>query len=114
MPKAPRRFRILLDGRDTSATHPINFRRDLPALRLPLARGRLTPREIEVLTLLAQGNAYARIAYALSMSEDTAKFHIRKARRKLGAKTRAQAVAIALIRGFVRPYKEISHLPLPF
>jgi DNA-binding NarL/FixJ family response regulator len=63
---------------------------------------RLTPREIQVLTLVAQGNAYAHIAHQLSISEDTAKVHIEKARWKLGAKNRTHAAVIAVMKGILK------------
>jgi DNA-binding CsgD family transcriptional regulator len=59
----------------------------------------LTPREVEVMTLLALGRTGTQIAEQLVLSPDTVRNHTRNARDKLGAKTRAQAVALALWRG---------------
>jgi DNA-binding NarL/FixJ family response regulator len=56
----------------------------------------LTPRELEVLRLVAQGLANKRIAQALGISEHTAKFHVGSILGKLDATTRAEAVAIGL------------------
>jgi two-component system, NarL family, response regulator YdfI len=56
----------------------------------------LTPRETEVLRLLAEGFANREIAIRLEISEHTIKFHIRSILGKLGAATRAEAVT----RGF--------------
>lgn len=56
-------------------------------------RARLTPREREVLRLLGTSNK--EIAAALGISERTVKFHVTSIFNKLGAETRAQAVAIA-------------------
>jgi NarL family two-component system response regulator YdfI len=56
----------------------------------------LTPRETEVLRLLAEGFANREIAFRLDISEHTIKFHIRSILGKLGAATRAEAVT----RGF--------------
>ncbi|HYC60443.1 MAG TPA: response regulator transcription factor [Thermoanaerobaculia bacterium] len=57
------------------------------------ARTRLTDREREVLRLL--GNTNKEIAAALKISERTVKFHVTSIFNKLGADSRAQAVAIA-------------------
>jgi DNA-binding NarL/FixJ family response regulator len=56
-------------------------------------RARLTNREREVLRLLGTSNK--EIAAALGISERTVKFHVTSIFNKLGAETRAQAVAIA-------------------
>jgi DNA-binding NarL/FixJ family response regulator len=56
----------------------------------------LSPRELEVVTLLAEGLADKQIAAQLGVSETTVKSHLRQAYEKLGAADRAQAVAIAL------------------
>jgi DNA-binding CsgD family transcriptional regulator len=61
-----------------------------------------TPREAEVLALIAAGQSDGAIASALGISKTTAHFHAENARRKLGAATRAHAVALALARGLVR------------
>ncbi|MBK9010497.1 LuxR family transcriptional regulator [Novosphingobium sp.] len=59
----------------------------------------LTPRERDCLTLLAQGKRTARIAERLKIADSTVELHLRNARRKLKAKTAAQAVARALLFG---------------
>ena len=59
----------------------------------------LTPREVEVLRLIAAGNANKMVAGKLSLSEDTVKGHVRNILSKLGAKDRTQAVTIGLRRG---------------
>jgi two-component system nitrate/nitrite response regulator NarL len=53
----------------------------------------LTPRESEVLHLLGQGLSNRRIAERLAISEHTAKFHVNAILGKLGAQSRAEAVA---------------------
>ncbi len=55
-----------------------------------------TAREIEVLTLLAAGATDGQIATELELSPATVQTHVRNAKAKLGARTRAQAVAMAL------------------
>ncbi len=59
----------------------------------------LTPRERDCLTWLARGDRTARIAERLGIAEATAELHLRNARRKLKARTAAQAVARALLFG---------------
>jgi DNA-binding CsgD family transcriptional regulator len=63
------------------------------------ARGRLTPREREVLTLIATGAEVASIAEELTLSPHTVKTHVRQALGRLGARNRAHAIAIALHEG---------------
>lgn len=59
----------------------------------------LSPRECEVLNLLAQGLGVAAIARQLFVSESTAKTHISKIYEKLGAANRAQAIMLAVQTG---------------
>ncbi len=61
----------------------------------------LTPRETEVLELLAQGLANKQIAYDLEISDHTVKFHISSIYRKLGATNRTEAVRIGIRLGLV-------------
>jgi DNA-binding NarL/FixJ family response regulator len=61
----------------------------------------LTEREIEVLRLVASGNANKIVADHLTISEETVKAHMRKILSKLGANDRTHAVAIALKRGII-------------
>jgi PAS domain S-box-containing protein len=57
----------------------------------------LSPREREVLALLARGLTGEQIAERLVLSPETVRTHIRNAREKLGASTRVEAVTIALL-----------------
>ncbi len=56
----------------------------------------LTPREREILQLLADGMSNADVATKLFISQETVKSHVRHILAKLEADTRTQAVAIAL------------------
>lgn len=62
----------------------------------------LTPREIQVLLLAAEGNRNREIGERLYITEDTVKAHLRTLREKLGARDRTEAVAIAVRRGIIR------------
>ena len=59
-------------------------------------------REIDVLRLIARGNANKIIAAELSLTEETVKSHIRNILSKLGANDRTHAVAIGLKRGIIQ------------
>jgi two-component system response regulator DesR len=56
----------------------------------------LSEREREVLRMLAEGGSYAEIGSQLFLSPDTVRAHAQRAMTKLGARTRTQAVALAL------------------
>jgi DNA-binding CsgD family transcriptional regulator len=58
-------------------------------------RALLTPRELEVLTAIADGDTNRVIARRLNISLHTVKFHVESVFRKLGARTRTEAVAKA-------------------
>jgi two-component system nitrate/nitrite response regulator NarL len=61
----------------------------------------LTPRELEVLQLLAEGLANRAIAQALDISEHTVKFHVNAIMNKLGAQSRTAAVVRATRLGLI-------------
>ena len=61
----------------------------------------LTPREVEVLELLAEGLANKAIAERLTISDQTVKFHVASIYGKLGAANRTDAVRRAVRRGLI-------------
>jgi DNA-binding NarL/FixJ family response regulator len=61
----------------------------------------LTPREIQVLELLAEGLPNKAIAQRLGISDQTVKFHVSSISGKLGAKNRTDAVRRAVRRGLI-------------
>jgi DNA-binding NarL/FixJ family response regulator len=74
-----------------------------PVLAAALASNRrgderraLSAREREVLRMLAEGGSYAEIGSQLFLSPDTVRAHAQRAMTKLGARTRTQAVAVAM------------------
>jgi DNA-binding NarL/FixJ family response regulator len=76
-----------------------------PARRITDGKGvtieSLTPREQQVLELLAEGLPNKIIASRLAISDQTAKFHVASICGKLGAANRTEAVRIALRRGLL-------------
>jgi DNA-binding NarL/FixJ family response regulator len=73
-------------------THPL----DAPELSWPFRHRGLTARESEALALLVVGLRNREIAQAMFVSVDTVKTHLASVYRKLGVRTRAEAVAVAL------------------
>ena len=79
---------------------------DIPALvadrPLPPAQTQtLTPREVQVLAMLAEGHGNKTIAWKLGISEHTAKFHVASILSKLNAGTRTEAVTLGIRRGLI-------------
>ena len=76
-----------------------------PAVAVRLAEyppGRdLTPREIEVLSLVARGLANKAVAHAIGRTDETVKVHLKNIFAKLGVTDRTQAVTVALARGLI-------------
>jgi len=96
MQVAPRRFRILLGGRNLYALRQADPRSQLPQDHLPLLNARLTAREAEVIAWIACGKTNPEVAILLSMSERTVRAHLESVRQKLNANTKAHAVALAV------------------
>jgi two-component system nitrate/nitrite response regulator NarL len=61
----------------------------------------LTPRELEVLRMVAEGLSNKEIAQRLAISEHTVKFHLNAILGKLGAQSRTEAVVSAIRRGLI-------------
>lgn len=84
-----------------SALHPSAAAALLAQLRGEPPAEALTPREAEVLRQVAAGLTNKAIALKLGLSEHTVKFHLGSAMSKLGAASRAEAVALAMQRGLI-------------
>jgi DNA-binding NarL/FixJ family response regulator len=81
-------------------------KRHIPAeiaaeLAAHVADDALSPREIEVLRLVALGNSNKQIAAQLAIVDETVKAHMTNILSKLGANDRTHAVTIATARGFL-------------
>jgi DNA-binding CsgD family transcriptional regulator len=75
---------------------------DRPAFAMPeLARPLLTPREVEILALVGEGQSNKAIARRLGISAHTVKYHLESVFAKLGASSRAEAVTTGLRRGLL-------------
>ncbi|MEY2517384.1 MAG: hypothetical protein QOJ89_4742 [bacterium] len=85
---------FILHGQDEGPGRHRPWQPLVAAGRLPL-----TKREREVMTLAASGGQSPDMAESMFVSQDTIKSHVQNAMTKLGAHTRAHAVAIALITG---------------
>jgi DNA-binding CsgD family transcriptional regulator len=63
----------------------------------------LTPRERQIVEMLARGATGEQIAQELVLSPETVQKHVHNAKRKIGAATRAHLIALALTRGLIDP-----------
>lgn len=96
-------YRIIRSEPSEAAAHG-DFHDDLPDNEMPddnPVRPALSPREAEVLALLAEGAPNKVIARRLNISVHTAKFHVAAILIKLGASNRTDAIAIAMRQGLV-------------
>jgi DNA-binding CsgD family transcriptional regulator len=106
----PGRHLLILSATESDSNGVEATRQPLPEVEARAARvnsgarfgrGGPTPREREVLALLAAGATDDQIAEMLVLSPATVQTHVRNAKAKLGARTRAQAVAMALQHGMI-------------
>jgi DNA-binding NarL/FixJ family response regulator len=88
-------------ARGESILHPAATASLLEHLRGEAPAEPLTARESDVLRLVADGLTNKAIGLRLGISEHTVKFHLGSAMTKMGAASRAEAVAVALRRGWI-------------
>jgi DNA-binding NarL/FixJ family response regulator len=78
-------------------------RTDQPQRPPPDTLAILTPRELEVLRLVARGRSNAEISNRLAIAEQTTKTHVGRILTKLGLRDRVQAVIVAYETGLITP-----------
>ncbi|MEV8374235.1 response regulator transcription factor [Kribbella sp. NPDC056861] len=79
------------------------FAKGAPAVGTSAVLDKLTPRELEVLTLIAAGLSNAEIGEKLGVAVGTVKTHVNALLAKIGARDRVQATIMAYDLGLVRP-----------
>src|SRR3954471_19195197 len=94
-------------GRQVVGVFGIGVPLQEPAAQAPALTPDLTPREQEVLRLLAEGLETPEIAQRLGVAEETARNHIRALLRATGAHSRLEVVVTALRLGILGP--EMTH-----
>jgi DNA-binding CsgD family transcriptional regulator len=72
-----------------------------PGVTIPAPQS-LSPREREIVELIAMGESGEEIAEKLALSPETVRTHVRNAKEELEARNRAQLVAIALGQGIIQ------------
>ncbi len=85
-----------------AAEHFAESRAESAADGLGSARARLTRREIEILGLVAEGRSNRQVGQLLWVTDQTVKFHLANAYRKLGVRERFEASQWAITRGLVK------------
>ncbi len=79
-----------------------------PALAWPALETRpapsLTPRQLDILSLIAHGRSNKEIAFALGIRERTVKFHVAALFERLGTSSRTEALVVALRMGVINLY----------
>jgi NarL family two-component system response regulator YdfI len=80
---------------------PQSIGRAIVRTALPPQAEALSPREIDVLKLMAEGSSNKTIAWKLSISEHTVKFHVNSILSKMNAGSRTEAVMLGLRRGLI-------------
>ncbi|MGI9019095.1 MAG: response regulator transcription factor [Solirubrobacterales bacterium] len=98
----PGRHLVLLSPTEAIGAAHVTNGTTAPASPPAARRGRgPTARERQILAMLAIGDTDVQIAAKLELSPATVQTHVRNAKGKLGARTRAQAVAMALRDGLI-------------
>jgi len=89
------------------------FARRAARREVPPALAELTPRERELLALMARARSNHEIAAELVVSEHTARTHVARVLAKLGLRDRVQAVVLAYETGLIEPGETTPRRPAP-
>lgn len=101
--------RAARDGElDATAVDAVLAAAGHPVRRTPTAPGGMTPREVEVLVLAAQGATTRAVAAKLGIAPKTAGNHIERIYAKIGVSTRAEAAMFAMQHGLVAAWDTIQ------
>jgi DNA-binding NarL/FixJ family response regulator len=91
----------LIAGPETTGIEPLVSTSARPEHAPGVQVESLTPRELQVLSLVADGLSNKGVAASLGVSDETVKFHLGSVFGKLGASNRTDAVRLALRRGLI-------------
>jgi DNA-binding NarL/FixJ family response regulator len=75
----------------------------LPSPGTPAPDAALSPRQIQILTLVAQGQTYREVGQTIGIAERTVKYHMAEILEQLHLRNRAQVIAFAAQMGLLRP-----------
>jgi DNA-binding NarL/FixJ family response regulator len=98
-----------IHGGEVVVSPPPRRSRPAPGLDWPGRSEGLTDRESEILALITQGKSNAEVAATTFLSPNSVKSYIRSAYRKIGAKSRTQAVLWGVEHGFTPDHHRIDH-----
>ena len=98
--RLPPEHLLVLPRRD-SATNGTSLPQARPGKAAQTRARRPSRRELEILTHLARGATDNQVAQELQLSPATVQTHVRNAKTKIGARTRAEAVALAIVGGLI-------------
>lgn len=86
-------------GNNTVCAVVVTVASEMPSVHV--AKGPLSAREVEILSLASHGKTAPEMSVALAISERTVAFHINNIVEKLGASNKTHAVALALRQGLI-------------
>ena len=107
-PELVRAIEAIHEG-ETVFSQPAGRRRSAPGLDWPGRAEGITDREAEVLALITQGRSNGEVARLTYLSPNTVKSYIRSVYRKIGVRSRTQAVLWGVQHGFTPDHHRIDH-----
>ncbi|PKO12717.1 MAG: hypothetical protein CVU39_22380 [Chloroflexi bacterium HGW-Chloroflexi-10] len=95
---------VILGGWVVALVDPAGLEARSDPLESEVHQSKLSPRQHQILNLLAQGLTNKQIAQQLSLSQRTVNLHIAEIKNKMSAQTNAQSVNRAMALGYCRPF----------